>query len=105
MSRDRHPGGNAVIEMRRLQLSFGEGLIAEEVSDLREEWMTHADEILVSGAPTASCFHRQVGWSDKPSASRRRSPRVSSGRAISWDSWRWMRYASTSTRWCRRSGR
>src|SRR6516162_6490433 len=46
MSRDRHPGGNAVIEMRRLQLSFGEGLIAEEVSDLREEWMTHADEIL-----------------------------------------------------------
>jgi transposase, IS5 family len=35
-----------VIEMRRLQLSFGEGLIAEEVSDLREEWMTHADEIL-----------------------------------------------------------
>src|SRR5215470_12842462 len=46
MNRDRHPGGNAVIEMRRLQLSFGEGLIAEEVSDLREEWMTHADEIL-----------------------------------------------------------
>ena len=35
-----------MIEMRRAQLSFGEGLIAEEVSDLREEWMTHADEIL-----------------------------------------------------------
>jgi hypothetical protein len=35
-----------VIEMRRAQLSFGEGLIAEEVSDLREEWMTHTDEIL-----------------------------------------------------------
>jgi len=35
-----------VIEMRRAQLSFGEGLIAEEVSDLREEWMTNADEIL-----------------------------------------------------------
>ena len=34
--------------MRRAQLSFGEGLIAEEVSDLREEWMTHADEILSS---------------------------------------------------------
>src|SRR5438045_6737866 len=46
MSPDRYPGGNAVIEMRRAQLSFGEGLIAEEVSDLREEWMTHADEIL-----------------------------------------------------------
>ena len=35
-----------MIEMRRAQLSFGEGLIAEEVSDLREDWMTHADEIL-----------------------------------------------------------
>ena len=35
-----------MIEMRRAQLSFGEGLIAEEVSDLREEWMTHANEIL-----------------------------------------------------------
>jgi IS5 family transposase len=45
MSPDRHPGGNTVIEMRRSQLSFGEGLIAEEVSDLRGEWMTHADEV------------------------------------------------------------
>jgi IS5 family transposase len=32
--------------MRRAQLSFGEGLVAEQVSDLREEWMTHVDEIL-----------------------------------------------------------
>jgi len=35
-----------VIEMRRSQLSFGDGLIAEEVSDLREDWMKHADEVL-----------------------------------------------------------
>jgi IS5 family transposase len=35
-----------MIEMRRKQLSFGDGLIAEEVSDLREKWMTHADEVL-----------------------------------------------------------
>jgi len=35
-----------VIEMRRAQLSFGDGLIAEEVSDLREPWMTHADTVL-----------------------------------------------------------
>jgi IS5 family transposase len=35
-----------MIEMRRAQLSFGDGLIAEEVSDLREDWMTHADEVL-----------------------------------------------------------
>lgn len=35
-----------MIEMRRAQLSFGDGLIAEEVSDLREGWMKHADEVL-----------------------------------------------------------
>ena len=35
-----------MIEMRRTQLSFGDGLIAEEVSDLREDWMTYADEVL-----------------------------------------------------------
>ncbi len=35
-----------MIEMRRAQLSFGDGLIAEEVSDLREAWMEHADEVL-----------------------------------------------------------
>jgi transposase, IS5 family len=35
-----------MIEMRRKQLSFGDGLIAEEVSDLREGWMPHADEVL-----------------------------------------------------------
>jgi IS5 family transposase len=32
--------------MRRRQLSFGDGLIAGEVSDLREEWMHHADQVL-----------------------------------------------------------
>jgi transposase, IS5 family len=35
-----------MIEMRRTQISFGDGLIAEEVSDLREDWMTHADAVL-----------------------------------------------------------
>jgi IS5 family transposase len=35
-----------MIEMRRAQRSFGDGLIAEEVSDLREDWMEHADKLL-----------------------------------------------------------
>src|SRR5205823_5408389 len=39
-------GGRNVIEMRRAQLSFGDGLIAGEVSDLREGWMEHADRVL-----------------------------------------------------------
>jgi len=33
-------------EVRRQQLHFGEGLIAEEVADLREDWMKHADRVL-----------------------------------------------------------
>jgi IS5 family transposase len=35
-----------MIEMRRAQLCFGDGLIAEEISDLREDWMKHADTVL-----------------------------------------------------------
>jgi len=35
-----------VIEMRRAQLSFGDGLIAGEVNDLREGWMEYADRVL-----------------------------------------------------------
>jgi transposase, IS5 family len=39
-------GARTVIKMRRAQLSFGDGLIADEVEELREKWMTHADEVL-----------------------------------------------------------
>ena len=35
-----------MIEARRAQLSFAEGLIAEEVSDLWEDWMQPADQVL-----------------------------------------------------------
>jgi IS5 family transposase len=35
-----------VIEMRRAQLSFADGLIVGEVSDLREGWMEYADLVL-----------------------------------------------------------
>jgi transposase, IS5 family len=35
-----------MIEMRRAQRSFGDGLIAAEVDDLREPWMAHADAVL-----------------------------------------------------------
>src|ERR1700704_1315074 len=39
-------GGRNMIEMRRAQLSFGDGLITEEVADLHEDWMKHADRVL-----------------------------------------------------------
>ena len=35
-----------MIQTRRAQRSFGDGLIAEEVKDLHEEWMKHADRVL-----------------------------------------------------------
>ena len=46
MRRRRERGQSAVIELRRAQLSFGDGLIAGEVKDLRESWMNHADRLL-----------------------------------------------------------
>ena len=35
-----------MIEARRAQLSFGDGLIAEEVTDLWDDWMRPADQVL-----------------------------------------------------------
>ena len=48
--------GDDMIEMRRAQLSFGDGLIAEEVSDLREDWMKHADAVLADEAIVAAVY-------------------------------------------------
>jgi len=45
-----------VIEMRRAQISFGDGLIAEEVSDLRETWMAHADQVLADEQIVAAVY-------------------------------------------------
>ena len=35
-----------MIQTRRAQRTFGDGLIAEEIKDLHEEWMKHADQVL-----------------------------------------------------------
>jgi transposase, IS5 family len=45
-----------VIEMRRRQLSFGDGLIAGEVSDLGEDWMHHADQVLADEQIVAAVY-------------------------------------------------
>ena len=42
--------------MRRRQLSFGDGLIAGEVSDLREDWMLHADQVLTDEQIVAAVY-------------------------------------------------
>src|SRR5882724_242415 len=54
--RRRRPGGAAMIKMRRTQLSFGDGLIAEEISDLREGWMGHADRVLADEEIVAAVY-------------------------------------------------
>jgi transposase, IS5 family len=45
-----------MIEMRRKQISFGDGLIAGEVSDLRESWMKHADAVLADEGIVAAVY-------------------------------------------------
>jgi transposase, IS5 family len=45
-----------MIEMRRAQLSFGDGLIAEEISDLRDDWMQYADQVLADEALVTAVY-------------------------------------------------
>ncbi|MET0720543.1 MAG: ISNCY family transposase [Tardiphaga sp.] len=42
--------------MRRRQLSFADGLIAEEVSDLRDGWMEHADAVLADESIVSAVY-------------------------------------------------
>ena len=45
-----------MISMRRAQLSFGDGLIADEVEDLTEEWMKHAEQVLIDEQLIATVY-------------------------------------------------
>jgi len=45
-----------VIETRRAQRNFGDGLIAEEVRDLHEAWMKHADQVLADKEIVAAVY-------------------------------------------------
>src|SRR6266581_2623726 len=56
MPRRRSPGASNMIKMRRAQRSFGDGLIAEEVSDLCEDWMRHADQVLADEQMVAAVY-------------------------------------------------
>jgi IS5 family transposase len=46
MTLRRGARGQKVIKTHRAQRGFGDGLIAEEVKDLQEAWMRHADQLL-----------------------------------------------------------
>jgi transposase, IS5 family len=58
-----------MIELRRAQRSFGDGLIAEEVADLCEDWMTHADQLLDDEQIVTSVYE---GLAQRHPQSRRR---------------------------------
>jgi transposase, IS5 family len=45
-----------VIKTHRAQRSFGDGLIAEEVKDLHEAWMKHADQLLADPQIVAAVY-------------------------------------------------
>src|SRR6202162_6264542 len=62
-----------MIEMRRAQLSFGDGLIAEEVSDLREDWMKHTDAVLADEEIVAAVYEALARRHPKSRCRGRRS--------------------------------
>ncbi len=45
-----------MIEARRLQRSFGDGLIAEEIEDLQEPWMRHVNVVLQDDAIVSAVY-------------------------------------------------
>ena len=63
--------GVVMIEMRRAQLSFGDGLIADEVSNLREGWMEPADQVLADDEIVAA-VHEALARRHPKSRSRGR---------------------------------
>src|SRR5258705_6348570 len=69
----RRGGASSMIEMRRAQLSFGDGLIAEEGSDLREDWMEHAVAVLADEDIVAAVYE---ALARRHAKSRSRGPRL-----------------------------
>jgi transposase, IS5 family len=61
-----------MIEARRLQRSFGDGLIAAEVNDLQEAWMAHVDAMLVDDEIIAAVY--QALAQRHPNSGRRGGP-------------------------------
>src|SRR5580704_74975 len=72
MPRRRSSGASNMIEMRRAQRSFGDGLIAEEVSDLREDCMRHAGQVLLADEQMVAAVYEALGKRHPKSRSRGR---------------------------------
>ena len=77
-----------MIEMRRSQLSFGDGLIAEEVSDLREGWMEHADRVLADERIVAAVYEALANGIPRAAVSYARARPASPTSSVRWSSYR-----------------
>ena len=64
-----------MIELRHHQLSFGDGLIAEEVSELWEDWMRHVDTVL-DDAPLLDLVYERLArrWAHSRTRGRKATP-------------------------------
>ena len=71
-----------MIDMRRAQLSFGDGLIAGEVSDLREDWMKHADVVLADEEIVAAVYEGLAKRHPKSRCRGRRGARRSGAAVV-----------------------
>ena len=64
-----------MIEVRRAQLNFAEGLIAEEVGDLWEDWMREVDQVLADQELLATVYEALVRrWPKSRTHGRRGTP-------------------------------
>jgi len=61
-----------MIEARQRQRRFGDGFIAEEVSDLQEDWMKHADQVLEDEQLVSTVYEALVKRSPKSRTRGRR---------------------------------
>ena len=64
-----------MIELCRRQLSFGDGLIAEEVADLWEDWMRHVDAVLEDPCLLEVAYQALAGrWKNSRTLGRKGTP-------------------------------
>jgi transposase, IS5 family len=64
-----------VIELSRRQLDFGDGLIAEEVGDLWEDWMRHVDTVLDDPLLLDAAYQTLARrWTNSRTCGRRGTP-------------------------------
>src|SRR6202011_616723 len=64
-----------MIETRRAQRTFGDGLIAEEVRDLHEGWMKHGDRVLGDKEIVAAIYEALAKRHPRGAPAAGRAPR------------------------------